>query len=51
VGALRVEPEHPRRGCRLDLVDVAPGPVVVDELGLVEPDLRLREGIVVGLSG
>ena len=51
VGALRVEPQHPGRGGRLDLVDVAPGPVVVDEFGLVEPDLRFREGVVVGLSG
>lgn len=51
VGALRVEPQHPGRGRRLDLIDVAPGALMVDEFGLVEPDLRLREGVVVGLSG
>ena len=45
VGAFGVEPLHPARGGNLDLVDVAPGAFVVDELGLVEPDLRLREGI------
>lgn len=50
VGALGVEPEHPRRGRCLDLIDVSPGTLVVDEFGLVEPDLRLREGVVVGVA-
>ncbi len=43
VSAFGVEPLDPARGRDLDLVDVAPGPLVVDELGLVEADLRLRE--------
>jgi hypothetical protein len=51
VGALGVEPLHPSGGGDLDLVDVAPGAFVVDQLGLVESDLRLREGVVVCLSG
>lgn len=46
VGAFGVEPQHPGRGRRLYLFDVPPGAVVADELGLVGPDLRLREGIV-----
>jgi hypothetical protein len=44
------EPEHPGRGRRLDLIDVPPGTLVVDEFGLVEPDLRLRERVIVGVA-
>lgn len=51
VGALGVEPEHPCGCGGLHLRDVSPGSFVVDEFGLVEPDLRLREGVVVSLSG
>ena len=51
VSALGVEPEHPCGGGDLDLRDVSPGAFVVDEFGLVEPDLRFREGVVVSLSG
>ena len=43
VCALSVEPQHPGRDRRLDLVDVPPRAVGVDQFGLVEPDLRLRE--------
>ena len=43
VGAFGVEPQHPGGSGGLDLVDVAPGPFVVDQLGLVQADLRLRE--------
>ena len=50
VRPLTVEPQHPRRGRRLDLVDVSPGAFVVDELGLVKPDLRLREGVVIRVA-
>jgi hypothetical protein len=38
VGAVGVEPLPPRRGGRFDLVDVAPRALVLDRLGLVEPD-------------
>ena len=51
VGALGVEPLDPA-GCRcLDLIDVSPWALVVDELGLVEPDLGLGERVVIRLSG
>ena len=50
VGAFGVEPEHPGCGRRLDLIDVTPGTFVVDEFGLVEPDLRFRERVVVGVA-
>lgn len=50
VGALGVEPLDPAGGRDLDLVDVPPGSLMVDEFGLVEPDLRLREGVVVGVA-
>lgn len=45
VGAFGVEPQHPGGSGGLDLVDVAPGPFVVDQFGLVQADLRLREGV------
>ena len=38
VGAFGVEPQHPGGSGGLDLVDVAPGPFVVDQLGLVQAD-------------
>ena len=50
VGAFGVEPQHPGRSRRFDLVDVPPRAVVVDELGLVKPDLRFRERVVVGVA-
>ncbi len=40
-----VEPVDVFEGRELDLVDVAPGAVTADELGLVQPDRALREGI------
>lgn len=45
VDAVAVEPGHPLGGRRFDVRDVPPGSVVVDEFGLVEPDLRLGEGV------
>ena len=50
VYALVVEPLNPARGSGLDLVDVSPWAFVVDEFGLVEADLRLREGVVVRVA-
>src|SRR3546814_3679535 len=41
-----VEPIHPFKGGDLDGLDAAPRPAPVDDLGLVEADDRLREGIV-----
>jgi hypothetical protein len=46
VGAFGVEPLHPSGGGGFDLVDVAPRALVMDELGLVQPDLGLREGVL-----
>jgi len=51
-----VVPVHPRRGGLLDVTDgtqraLAERGIVGDALGLVEPDRRLCEGIVVGLTG
>lgn len=45
VDAVAVEPGHPFGGDCFDVSEVAPGALVVDELGLVEPDLRLGEGV------
>lgn len=51
VGAFGVEPQHPGGSGGLDLVDDAPGPFVVDQLGLVQADLRLaRELMLLYLS-
>lgn len=50
VSALGVEPLDPSRGSDLDLIDVPPWALVMDELGLVEPDLRLREGVVIRVA-
>lgn len=50
VGALDVEPVHPGSGRGLDVIDVATWALVVDELGLVDPDLRLRERVVVSVA-
>lgn len=50
VGALGLEPEHPRSRGRLDLVDVPPRAFVVDELGIVKCHLRLRERVVIRVA-
>ena len=50
VDAFGVKPLHPVRGRGLDLIDVSPGPFVMDQLGLIESDLGLREGVVVGVA-
>ncbi len=46
VRALGVEPLHPVRGGHLDLVDIAPGALPVDELVLKRPDRRLGQRVV-----
>ena len=46
VEAVVVEPGHPFGGGVFDLVDRPPRLVRVDQLGLVQPIYRLREGIV-----
>ena len=40
-----VEPVDPFEGRVLEVVEAAPGAAVADELGLVEPDDRLGEGV------
>ncbi len=50
VRAFGVEPRHPCRGRGLDLSDVAPRALVMDQLGLVQPDLGLRERVVVRIT-
>jgi hypothetical protein len=46
VGAFGVEPEHPVQGGGLDLGEVTPRAVGVDQLGLVAADLRFGQGVV-----
>lgn len=46
-----VEPVDPFRGGDLEVVEALPRPARLDQLGLVEPDDRLGQGVVVGLSG
>lgn len=48
--AFGVEPRHPPGGGCFDLADIAPWALVMDQLGLVQPDLRLREGVVVRVT-
>lgn len=50
VGAFRVEPVHSVQGVYFDVFCAPPGIVHVDQFGLVETDLRLREGVVVGVA-
>ena len=45
-----VEPVDPLQGGDLDVVDVAPGALGADQLGLVSADLGLGEGVVVGVA-
>lgn len=51
VGAFVVEPVHPVQGRELDVIDAPPRAVRADELGLVQADLGLGQGVVVGLTG
>ena len=46
-----VEPVDPFQGGELEVVESSPRAAVADELGLVEPDDRLGQGVVVALSG
>ena len=46
-----VEPVDPFQGGELEVLEPPPGAAVADELGLVEPDDRLGQGVVVALSG
>jgi hypothetical protein len=41
-----VEPVDPFQGGVLDLVDALPGAAPADQLGLVQPDDRLGQGVV-----
>ena len=50
VEAVMVEPVDPLGGGVFHLVDRPPGLARVDQLGLVQPIYRLREGIIVGRS-
>jgi hypothetical protein len=45
-----VEPVDPFEGRVLEVVEAAPRAAVADELGLVEPDDRFGEGIVVRVA-
>src|SRR5690625_4429140 len=45
-----VEPVHPLQGGDLHVGNSPPGSQVVDDLGLVEPDDRLGESIVVAVA-
>ena len=48
--AAMVEPVDPLQGGVLDLVDAPPGAAPVDQLGLVQPDDRLGQGVVVAVA-
>ena len=50
VKALSVPPRHPAGRRELDLFDRPPRPGPGDELGLVQPDDALGEGVVVGVA-
>ena len=41
-----VEPVHPLQGGVLDVVDALPGAAAADQLGLVQADDRLGQGVV-----
>jgi hypothetical protein len=45
-----VEPVDPFQGGVLDLVDALPGAAPADQLGLVQADDRLGQGVVVGVA-
>ena len=45
-----VEPVDPLQGGVLDLVEALPGATPVDQLGLVQPDDRLGQGIVIAVA-
>src|SRR5665647_3649485 len=51
VQAAVVPPVHVLERGELDLLWRFPGPMAVDELGLVEADRRLRHGVIVGVAG
>jgi hypothetical protein len=50
VEAAVVEPVDVAQGGELQLVEGAPGPVASDELGLVQPDGRLGQAVVVAVT-
>ena len=51
VDAPVVEPVDPFQGGELEVAEAPPGAAVADEFGLVEPDDRLGQRVVVALSG
>jgi hypothetical protein len=45
-----IEPVDPLQGGVLDLVDAPPGAAPADQLGLVQADDRLGQGVVVAVA-
>ena len=45
-----VEPVDPFEGRELDLLEALPGPLMADDLGLVEADDALGQGVVVAVA-
>ena len=45
-----VEPVDPLEGREVEVIAAAPGATAVDELRLVKPDHRLRQGVVIGVA-
>lgn len=45
-----VPPLDPASSCQLELVDCSPRSLLPDDLGLVETDDGLGEGVVIGIS-
>ena len=50
VGSLVVEPVDPVQGAEFEMIDVSPGSFWSDQLGLVDADLGLGQGVVVGVA-
>jgi hypothetical protein len=48
--AVVVEPPDPLEGGELDILDPGPGAARIDELGLVEADDGLGQGVVVAVT-
>lgn len=45
-----VEPVDPFEGGEFEVVDAPPGAFVADQFGLLEPEHRLGQGVVVGVA-
>jgi hypothetical protein len=46
-----VEPAHPFQGRQLCVIEPAPGPAAMNQLGLEQADERFGGGVVVGVGG